>query len=289
MARTGRDWMVKHRRRGLGQAKANAHAAGTNKPYAANAFHPAAQAPTPLPIGDFFMNNEACYWWCFVKPLPAPIWFVAAFIPMAASQVLRLHQHDPGGWLFWDYAGRLAGLAVLAAMAWPVAFRREKLRMPWMQIPLWVLGIVLADHYLATGLGRPATICSRQQFLDTTRCQGLAALVRHPVRHWPRHLHRGSRLSTMCSARVQAVPRRRIAFGVGHIAAVRRLSLVVGGRKYPSSCAYGRSVHVVLAAVWIVVASRAQPLSNRHSRLCLSHGCRFRGSRPGVMDNAAAF
>ena len=53
-----------------------------------------------------------------LRPLssfPAPIWFVAAFIPMVASQVLRLHQHDPGGWLFWDYAGRLGGLAVLAA------------------------------------------------------------------------------------------------------------------------------------------------------------------------------
>jgi hypothetical protein len=63
-----------------------------------------------------------------VKPLPAPIWFVAAFIPMVASQVLRLHQLDAGGWLFWNYAGRLAALAVLAAMARPVAFRREKLR-----------------------------------------------------------------------------------------------------------------------------------------------------------------
>jgi membrane protease YdiL (CAAX protease family) len=81
-------------------------------------------------------------------PIPAPIWFVAVLIPMVASQVLRLRQHDPGGWLLWDYAGRLAGLAVLAALAWPVAFRREKLRMPWMQVPLWVLGIVLADHYI---------------------------------------------------------------------------------------------------------------------------------------------
>jgi hypothetical protein len=81
-------------------------------------------------------------------PVPAPIWFVAAFIPMVASQVLRLHHHDPGGWLFWDYSGRLAGLAVLAALAWPVAFRDEKLRIPWTQALLWVLGIVLIDHYL---------------------------------------------------------------------------------------------------------------------------------------------
>jgi len=40
---------------------------------------------------------------------------------MVASQGLRLRQHDPGGWLLWDYSGRLAGLAVLAALAWPVA------------------------------------------------------------------------------------------------------------------------------------------------------------------------
>ncbi len=67
---------------------------------------------------------------------------------MVASQVLRLRHLDAGGWLFWDYAGRLGGLAVLAAMAWPVAFRGETLRMPWMQVALWVLGIVLVDHSL---------------------------------------------------------------------------------------------------------------------------------------------
>ena len=80
-------------------------------------------------------------------PLPAPLWFVAALAPMAASQVIRLHQNDPGAWIFWDYAGRLGGLAVLAATAWPVAFRREQLRMPWWQVPLWVIGVVLTDHY----------------------------------------------------------------------------------------------------------------------------------------------
>ena len=30
----------------------------------------------------------------FVMPLPAPVWFVAAFIPMVASQVLRLHHRE---------------------------------------------------------------------------------------------------------------------------------------------------------------------------------------------------
>jgi uncharacterized protein len=73
---------------------------------------------------------------------------VAAFIPMVASQVMRLQHHDPGGWLLWDYAGRLGGLAVLAALAWPVAFRGEKLRMPWVQVVLWVLGVVLINHYI---------------------------------------------------------------------------------------------------------------------------------------------
>jgi uncharacterized protein len=100
-------------------------------------------------------------------PVPAPIWFVAAFIPMVASQVLRLHHHDPGGWLFWDYSGRLAGLAVLAALAWPVAFRYEKLRIPWTQALLWVLGIVLIDHYLGGWIRTtgnhlfPATVIGR--------------------------------------------------------------------------------------------------------------------------------
>ena len=191
-----------------------------------------------------------------MKPLPAPIWFVAAFIPMVVSQVLRLHQHNPGGWLFWDYAGRLAGLAVLAALAWPVAFRREKLRMPWMQIPLWVLGIVLADHYLdwIRTAGNHLSVNSSRRL---PAVQGLAALVRHPVRDWARHLHGGSRLSTMRSARVQALRGRRNAYGVAHVAAVRRLSLVVGCREYTSRGVHGRSVHVVLSTVWIVMAGRA--------------------------------
>jgi hypothetical protein len=38
----------------------------------------------------------------------SPGWFVAALLPMIASQVLRLHQHDAASWIFWDYAGRAA-------------------------------------------------------------------------------------------------------------------------------------------------------------------------------------
>jgi uncharacterized protein len=86
--------------------------------------------------------------------LPAPVWFLAALAPMAASQVIRSNQNNPGAWIFWDYAGRLSGLAVLAATAWPVAFRRERLRMPWGQVPLWVIGVVLADHYVGGWIRR---------------------------------------------------------------------------------------------------------------------------------------
>jgi hypothetical protein len=80
----------------------------------------------------------------------APAWFLAALIPMVASQFVRLHQLDPGTWIFWDYAGRLGGLAVLAAIpsARAVAFRRQRLRMALWKVALWIAGIVVGDHYL---------------------------------------------------------------------------------------------------------------------------------------------
>jgi CAAX protease family protein len=81
---------------------------------------------------------------------PAPVWFVAALIPMLASQFVRLHQHDVGAWVFWDYVGRLGGLAILADIpsARAVAFRWEPLRMALWRVALWIAGIVVADHYL---------------------------------------------------------------------------------------------------------------------------------------------
>jgi hypothetical protein len=75
-------------------------------------------------------------------PLSAPIWFVTAFVPMMASQVLRLHQDGPGGSLLGIAADVWADSRFCATMA----FRREKLQMSWMQLPLWVLGIVLLNH-----------------------------------------------------------------------------------------------------------------------------------------------
>jgi hypothetical protein len=87
--------------------------------------------------------------------IPAPIWFVAALIPMVASQIVRLHQHDPAAWVFWDYAGRIAGLSILAAVpsARAVAFRWDRLRIALWKVVLWIAAIVIADHYLG-GLAR---------------------------------------------------------------------------------------------------------------------------------------
>jgi membrane protease YdiL (CAAX protease family) len=76
-----------------------------------------------------------------------PGWFVIALLPMIASQILRLHQHDAASWIFWDYAGRLCGLGVLAAIpaARAVAFRREPRRLPLWRIALWIGAIMLAS------------------------------------------------------------------------------------------------------------------------------------------------
>jgi uncharacterized protein len=83
------------------------------------------------------------------RAFPAAVWFVAALIPMVASQIVRLQQHDPGSWIFWDYTGRLSGLGVIAIIpsARAVAFRWERRRMVLWKVVLWIVGIVLADHY----------------------------------------------------------------------------------------------------------------------------------------------
>src|SRR5262249_12297139 len=88
--------------------------------------------------------------------ISAPVWFVAALIPMVASQLIRLQQSDPAAWIFWDYAGRLGALAVLGAIpsAREVAFRRERLRITGVEIAIWVTGIVAVDHYLCGWIRR---------------------------------------------------------------------------------------------------------------------------------------
>jgi membrane protease YdiL (CAAX protease family) len=97
---------------------------------------------------------------------PALLWFVAALTPMVLSQIVRLHQSDPTPWIFWDYAGRVGALAVLATIpsARRVAFQREKLRIKYWEAANWIAGIILFDHYVCGWIRRtvnaalPATV-----------------------------------------------------------------------------------------------------------------------------------
>ena len=101
-----------------------------------------------------------------LRAIPAPVWFVAALVPMVVSQIVRLEQSDAATWIFWDYAGRLGALAVLCAIpsARLVAFRAKRLRMSRWEAGIWVVGIVLVDHYLCGWIRRtintalPATV-----------------------------------------------------------------------------------------------------------------------------------
>lgn len=102
-----------------------------------------------------------------------PIWFLAAFLPMVASQIMRLHQHDAGSWIFWDYAGRLAALAILAAIpaARAVTFRRDKRRMRLWQVAVWIGGVALVSIYLGEWAGVinatfPMTVLGRYPHLS---------------------------------------------------------------------------------------------------------------------------
>ena len=102
---------------------------------------------------------------CDYPELMTPVWFVVALLPMIASQILRLHQHDAASWIFWDYTGRLCALGVLAAIpaARAVAFCREKRRLPLWKVALWIAGIVpacigLIDLERMIGAAFPMTI-----------------------------------------------------------------------------------------------------------------------------------
>jgi len=61
---------------------------------------------------------------------PILAWTIAAICLDVLSQTIRLQQTDPGAWLFWDYAGRLAVLAVLAAdpAVRRAVYRRDRLK-----------------------------------------------------------------------------------------------------------------------------------------------------------------
>jgi uncharacterized protein len=89
----------------------------------------------------------------------APAWFAIAILIMVASQIARLQQHSPEYWIFWDYAGRLGGLAFLAAVpsARAVAFAREKRVLALWKIPLWIAAIVIADNLVNRWIAAPVS------------------------------------------------------------------------------------------------------------------------------------
>ncbi|UWU80014.1 CPBP family intramembrane metalloprotease [Bradyrhizobium huanghuaihaiense] len=80
--------------------------------------------------------------------VPGIRWFALALVPLVASQLMRLHQNTAAGWLVWDYAGRIAALAILAAIpaARAIAYRTEKRRISFLEIGVWIAGIVLLDR-----------------------------------------------------------------------------------------------------------------------------------------------
>lgn len=83
------------------------------------------------------------------------MWFAAAFIPMVASQLLRLGQQQPLAWVLCDYGGRLAALGLLAALpqARAIAFRRESLKAPlWLALAC-IAGLVAFFPLLNDPLG----------------------------------------------------------------------------------------------------------------------------------------
>jgi uncharacterized protein len=90
----------------------------------------------PLGVSNEVENNRS-------STLPLVTWFALALVPLVASQVMRLQQHQPASWLFWDYAGRITALAVLAVVpsARVAAFRTAKRQISLFEIAFWIVGI----------------------------------------------------------------------------------------------------------------------------------------------------
>jgi uncharacterized protein len=79
-----------------------------------------------------------------VAARPIVGWTIAAICLDVLSQVIRLQQTDPTAWLFWDYAGRLGVLAVLAAdpAVRRVVYRRERLKISLAIVINWCLLLI---------------------------------------------------------------------------------------------------------------------------------------------------
>lgn len=89
------------------------------------------------------------------EPALAAVWFAIALVPMIVSEIMRLSQRDAAAWLAWDYAGRIAALAVLAAVpaVRKLAFRLEAVRVGWFETGLWVVALVAFDRLVGRTAG----------------------------------------------------------------------------------------------------------------------------------------
>ncbi|WP_240535748.1 CPBP family intramembrane glutamic endopeptidase [Bradyrhizobium sp. STM 3809] len=96
--------------------------------------------------------------------LCALAWLLAVVTPLIASQLIRLHQHGALGWIAWDYAGRLAALAIAAAIpaARAVAFRSERVRISIPEIGLWIAGLSVIER-----VGQPLRVVVNAAFPGT--------------------------------------------------------------------------------------------------------------------------
>ena len=143
-----------------------------------------------------------------------------------ASQMVRLHQHDPGSWSSSDYAGRLGGVSILAVIptARAVAFRWRDSEWPcgksfcgspvlWPPITIWAVGQDHDQYGIApTVLGVYPQSSGWLNLVDVVF--GLA-LVAH-----------SELFSADARSRVPNLRGERLSLGFGHVAAVRCLSLV---------------------------------------------------------------
>src|SRR5262245_60844747 len=73
-----------------------------------------------------------------------PLWFAATFVPLIASQIVRLGQTEPLVWLVCDWAGRLGALAVLWAVptAHAIAFAPQQRKIGPAEAMLLVIGFI---------------------------------------------------------------------------------------------------------------------------------------------------
>jgi membrane protease YdiL (CAAX protease family) len=89
-----------------------------------------------------------------VRPIGG--WTISAIGLSVLFQIIRLQQADPASWLFWDYAGRLVVLAVLAIdpAVRAVVYRRDRLRISLAIVINWGLLLIpiLLAAYIAAGI-----------------------------------------------------------------------------------------------------------------------------------------